>query len=138
MIILPLQWDRGSSNSIGDRKLIFSADPSIDLGDFNPFKIQQGTQFLVMMVEVGTDEADCFAQETKEETKTRFKRHFEALVTDIARMKGVEHDEFRNQLKASLIQEGVIKESTSEMSLEEYAKQIVKLRAIKFDLMPKI
>jgi hypothetical protein len=137
MIILPLQYDghRGP-DAVGQHKLTFTMDESIDVREFNPMSIRKGAQFLVTMVEVGTDEAKTFAQETKEETLGRFKKHFEALISDIAKMKN--EPEFREQLKADLIEQGVIKKSTSELDLAGYSKQIVSLRKIKFDLMSSI
>lgn len=134
MYILPLQWDRGTSNSIGDRKLIFSADKSIDLQGFNPFEIEQGTQFMVIMVPVNSEEMNDFKTETAKETLDRFKRHMEVLIGDVARLLKKDQGEYREQFKAFLTEKGYIQKSTSELDLNGYANAIVYLKNKRFEL----
>ena len=141
MIIIPLQYEKHSGpNAIGQHNFVFSMDESIDMG--NDFKAlitsKKGTQFLVSFVECGTPDAEEFASETPEDTLKRFKKHFEALVSDVARLKNISHEEYRTQVKSYLINNGIIKDSTSEMSIEDYAKVIVRLRDIKMTLIGKI
>lgn len=131
MWILPLQWERGTTNSIGERKLVFSADKSVDLGDFNPFKIEQGTQFIVMFIEADSQEAINFRNETKEETIERFRRHMNSLINSVANLKKEDPKKYREDFKTELKREGLIKSSTLELNLQGYALVITKLKQIK-------
>lgn len=124
MYFLPLQWERGNTNSIGERKLVFSADKSIDLGDFNPFKIEQGTQYMVILVETNSEEFKEFQQETKEETTERFRKHMNALINKVADFRGESPVSYREKLKQMLRSNGVIKDSTKELTIEGYSRVI--------------
>lgn len=128
MKVLHLQWERGTTNSIGDRKLVFSADKSIDLGDFNPFKIEQGTQFIVILIDANSKEAEEFVEETPEETKDRFRKRMNALINTAAEQRGQNPKEFREEYKKVLISKGIIKESTNELDLQGYARVIADLQ----------
>lgn len=130
MQILPLQWERGTTNSIGERKLVFSADKSVDLGDFNPFKIEQGTQFIVMLIEANSKEAIEFRNESKEETLERFRRHMNSLINSIAESFDKDPKIYREEFKTQLKHEGLIKLSTKELTLQGYALVISKLKQI--------
>ena len=133
MIVLPLQYDthRGP-DAIGQHKLVFTMDESIT-SDFNPLSIKKGTQFLVMLVEADSKEMTDFATETKEETMQRFKRHLEALIADVANTLNVDKTSFREEFKKELIKTGIIKKSTTELTLEQIAQQIIKLKQIKYE-----
>lgn len=101
-------------------------DESIVQDSFNPMSIKKGTQFLVMMISV--EEHEAFASESKEDTLNRFRKHMHALITDIAKNKGVPPEQEKSRLKAMLKQEGLIKESTNELSLDELASVIIRLK----------
>ena len=126
MIVLPLQWDshRGP-DAIGQHKLVFTMDESVDSGKFNPMLIKKGTQFMVILSEVEKEEG--FQEETPKETLLRFKKRFEALVNEKANILGVDHDKYRESIKKILKEKGLIKTSTTELDLNGYAKSILML-----------
>lgn len=135
MMFLPLQYDghRGP-DAIGSHKITFSIDESVDMGDFNPMSIKKGTQFIVMLVEAGTEEAEEFRGETLEETKNRFRKRMNAIIGDIAELKSTKKEDEREEIKAKFIKEGIIKKSTSELSIDELAKVISRLTKYKNEL----
>ena len=104
-------------------------DESVDSKEFNPLSIKKGTQFMVMLVPV--EEADAFAKESKEETLTRFRKRMNALIGDIASIKSLQTEEYRESIKKMLRDEGKIIESTNELSLEGLATVIIRLTKIK-------
>lgn len=125
MITLYLQWDRHSGPSeIGQHKLTFSMDESVNSGDFNPLHIKKGTQFIVMMIEADTKEAQEFRDESPEESKERFRKRMNSLINQVAEANGFKGPEFRDLFKTELKERGLIKESTKELNLEGYAKVI--------------
>lgn len=133
MILLPLQYDthRGP-DAIGQHKLTFTMDESIT-NDFNPMQIKKGTQFLVALIEVNSGEHDDFAQETADETKERFWKQFHALITDIAKMRNITQDEYKDEIRSMLIKSGRIEKSTKELTLEDLAGLIVYLKKQKHE-----
>lgn len=136
MIVLPLQWEKHAGpDATGQHKLIFTMDESVNHGEFNPMTLKKGTQFLVMMVEAGTQEQTEFASETAEETKNRFFKQMHVLIADIAKLKGKPHTEvtFKDELRSKLIQEGVIQKSTSELTIHQLAAVIIRLKKYKHE-----
>lgn len=133
-IIIPLQFDghRGP-DAIGQHKLTFSIDESIAT-DFNPMSIKKGAQFMVMLIPTDSVEMQDFQSETPEDTHNRFRKMMEATIGDIATMKGMDRDEYREEVKARLKQEGLIKSSTKELNLEQLGKVIVRLKEHKHEL----
>jgi len=125
MQILPLQWERGTTNSIGDRKLTFSADKSIDLGDFNPFKIEQGTQFIVILLDANSEEINDFKTESSEETKERFRKRMNSLITQYSDLIKQDPKIWREKFKKDLIDKKIIQKSTTELTIGGYARVII-------------
>lgn len=124
MIILPLQYDRHSGpDAIGQHKITFTLDESIAT-EFNPMSIKKGTQFIVMMIETNTKEAEEFRDETPEESKERFRKRMNSLINQVAELNGFKSDEYREVFKQELKDGKLIKESTKELSLEGYAQVI--------------
>lgn len=129
MILLTAQFDKMSGpDSVGAHKLVLSMDESVNQGAFNPMQVKKGTQFVVMMIECGTEEHDTFVGETKDETLERFRKHMHALITDVAKQIGATPEEFKETIKRKLKEEGKIKESTKELNLEQLADIINKLK----------
>ena len=119
MIILPLQWDKFSGpDAIGQNKLIFTMDESVNPGTFNPLRLKKGKQFLVILLETDSEQNE-FAQESQAETTTRFKKRMEALIAE----RGIDREEFKQRLKNI----GLIRESTNELDLIGYTKAIAQL-----------
>lgn len=124
MIILPLQYDRHSGpDAIGQHKLTFTLDESVAT-EFNPMSIKKGTQFIVVLVEAITKEADEFRDESPEESKERFRKRMNSLINQIADLYSIKPAEYRETFKKELVQIGVIKKSTTELSLEGYVQVI--------------
>lgn len=124
MIILPLQYDRHSGpDAIGQHKLTFTLDESVAT-EFNPMSIKKGTQFIVMMIEADTKEAQEFRDESPEESKERFRKRMNSLINQVAEANGFKGPEFRDLFKTELKERGLINVSTKELSLEGYAKVI--------------
>lgn len=137
MIILPLQFEKHTGpDAVGQHKFTFSMDESLPRGpDFkNLISVNKGTQFLVVMIEAGSNEATEFAAETKEETLSRFKKHMEVLISDIADLKGLDKEKYRDEIKSILKKEGRIDKSTTELDLDGYANVITRLKKVKFKL----
>ena len=132
MLILPLQWEKHSGpDSVGQHKLVFTMDESVNHGEFNPMTIRKGTQFLVTLVEANSSELDSFASETEKETTERFRKQFYAIITEIARLKGSTTEIEKEKIKDQLKLEGLIKESTKEMDLNTLAAIIIRLKKYK-------
>lgn len=131
MIITHLQWDshRGP-DSVGQHKLTFTMDESIT-SDFDVMKYKKGTQFTVIFIEDGSEEEQAFAQETKEQTLDRFRKQFYALITELCKLEDTDPNVGKEFVKARLIQEGKIKESTTELTLEQLAVEIMALKKYK-------
>ena len=125
MIVLPLQWERHSGpDAVGQHKLTFTMDESVSSGTFNPMHIKKGTQFIVMLVEANSEEADNFSDESLEDSIERFRKHMNSLINQVAEKNGFKSAEFRELFKKELIGLKLIKLSTKELNLEGYAKVI--------------
>jgi hypothetical protein len=96
-----------------------------------------GQEYIVMMIPTNTDEQKTFTSETPDETKNRFWKQMHALITDIAELKGVKPDEWKETMKQSLKQEGKIKESTKELDIQQLASVIIRLKRYKYELERK-
>ena len=138
MIVLPLQYDshRGP-DAIGQHKITFTLDESINAGEFNPMSIQKGKQFLVMMVEADSDEEMAFASETPEDTKLRFSRQMHASIQEIAVLSNSTAVIVKDELRAKLINEGTIKKSTTELNINQLATVIIRLKKYKNEIERK-
>jgi len=124
MIILQLQYDRHSGpDAIGQHKITFSMDESIAT-EFNPMTIKKGTQFIVMLIEANSKEADEFRDESPEETKERFRKRMNSLINQVAEKNGFKPKEFRDLFKQELVSKKLIRESTTELDLQGYVKVI--------------
>ena len=122
MIILPLQWDnhRGP-DAIGQHKLTFTLDESLQVDEFNPMSIKKGTQFMVILIE---DVGGALPQETVDEATKRFQRRMHALITELAERDGVTQVQYKNEFKQLLQRLNIIKESTKELDLQGYSRAI--------------
>lgn len=130
MKTLFLQYDKHSGpDSIGQHKLVFTMDESVE-NDFNPMSMKKGTQFLVILIQADTEEYRSFSQETKEETKVRFFKQFHAILAEVAERRGITSEELRNQIKDKLKGRGLIKDSMSELSIEQLGQEIIKLKQV--------
>lgn len=109
-------------------------DESID-NSFNPMQVKKGTQFLVMLIETGTVEYEEFVQETPDQTKERFFKQFHAVLTEIAALINQKPGDYKDHIRSLLIEDGVIKESTKELSIEQLSTEIIKLKKYKNDLI---
>lgn len=133
MLTLPLQYDthRGP-DAVGQHKLTFTMDESV-ITDFNPMTIKKGTQFIVMLVEAGTKEAEEFVSETPTETLERFRKHMNSLINQYAELVGCGAVEARTEIKKSLMTLGLIKESTKELDLSGYVRAIAYIKDLIYE-----
>ena len=92
--------------------------------EFNPMSIKKGTQFIVMLIDVNSEEMKDFSQETPEQTKERFRKHLNSLINQLADEIGEDSGKFREKFKLKLKNMNLIKESTNELSIEGYAQAI--------------
>lgn len=124
MIVLPLQYDRHSGpDSIGQHKLTFTLDETVAT-EFNPMSIRKGTQFIVMLIEADSKEAEEFRDETLEESTERFRKRMNSLISQVAEKRNEDPIEFRKMFKQELINHKMIINSTKELTLEGYVKAI--------------
>jgi hypothetical protein len=123
MLTLILQYDghRGP-DAIGQHKLTFSMDESIDAGEFNPMTVKKGTQYIAILIPAEEDTG--LKQETIEEATRRFQSRMHALIGEIATLTGVSDTSVKESLKTKLKQMNIIKESTTELDIQGYAKVI--------------
>lgn len=124
MIIFPAQLEGYRSRSTGDRIISFCTyeDHAGDVTEVIQSKI--GTEYLVMLVPTGTQEHDAFVSETPEETKTRFQKRMHAIIDQQAKDKGVDSNSYRASIKSELKSLGLIKDSTTELTVKGYAQVI--------------
>ena len=131
MILLQVQWEKHAGpDSIGQHKLIFSMDESINHGEFNPMSLKKGTQFMLMMIPTNSTEYNEFANETIEKTKERFSKHMHSLIGEIAKEKKIKPEEYKDMIRTSLIKAGRIKKSTTELDIAGLSETIIHLRKV--------
>ena len=116
MITLPVQFDRHTGpNVVGEHKLIFSIDESIEWGHFNPVKIKKGTQFMMILLNLGEKNNEKISNEglkkdeTEEDTKKRLQKRLHSLIGDWAELAGKKKEEVKSELRSHLISENKIK-----------------------------
>jgi hypothetical protein len=128
MLILPLQYEnhRGP-DAIGQHKLTFVMDESI-VTDFNPMTIKKGTQFMVMLIPADTIQSENFEQETLAEAKERMFKWMHVLITDIAKLEGVDQETLKTRFKEQLKKLKLIQTSTKELTVDGLATAITILR----------
>jgi len=116
MYIIPAQYDGFRKNSIGDRKITFSADESMDLGDFNPAKMKKGVQFLVVLL----DETELEQKiDVKNTVRERLNNKFHSLITELAKRKNLSAEKMKEEIKK---EESI--EHISQLSIKELAKLV--------------
>ena len=106
MITLPVQFDRHTGpNVIGEHKLVFSIDESIDWGYFNPVKIKKGTQFMMVLLDLKKRDDEkpvkerLRKDETEEDTKMRLQRRMHSLIQDWAELSGKKKEEVKKNIE---------------------------------------
>ena len=133
MITLALQYDRHSGpDAVGQHKLTFTMDESV-ITDFNPMTIKKGTQFIVMLVEAGSKEAEEFVSETPAETLERFRKHMNSLINQYAGATDFSPEFARIEVKNGLKILGLIKESTKELDLNGYVRAIAYIKDLTYE-----
>jgi len=134
MILLSGQLDRYNSRS-GEGLLTFNIYEQ-DMDEYSQvIRNKTGQEYLIMLIPTSdSKELNEFRDETMEETTERFRRRMNALIQDIAVIRGQEKDEFREFIKAQLVGEGLIKKSTTELKIDGYAKVISRLMKLKHEL----
>jgi len=110
MILLSGQLDRYNSRS-GEGLLTFNIYEQ-DMDEYSQvIRNKTGQEYLIMLIPTSdSKELNEFRDETMEETTERFRRRMNALIQDIAVIRGQEKDEFREFIKAQVVGEGLIKE----------------------------
>lgn len=115
MIILPAQFDghRGP-DVVGQHKIVFTVDESVDISDFNPMKIKKGTQYFLVLLDMNepNDEKNIHIQ-----VKEKMNKKLHALMSELAELKGMSMDVLKTELKNEFNVE-----HTNEMSLKQYAQ----------------
>lgn len=132
MIFFIGQKDVYREYSSGDRKLQMLIYNECKEAISQIANDDSGTEYLMMLVP--TSDIIPKEGETEEETKTRFKRMMEATINDIAKIKGIESKEYREQIKGQLRKEGLIKESTTELELDQLQAVTARLKKHKHDI----
>ena len=134
MIIFPGQFDGFRITKIGDRVMSIRTYEEYAEEVSRITNGKMGQEYLI--IAIPTDKKEELAEwknETEEETTKRFKRQMEALISDIAEIKGIEKEGFREEVKAKLIKEGLIEKSTNELKIEGLASVISRLKKLKHD-----
>ena len=135
MLVLPLQWEKHTGpDAVGQHKLVFTMDESVNHGEFNPMTIKKGTQFLVMLVEANSSEMTELSSETKDDTLKRFRNQMHALLGDIATINKTTVEIEKETMKSKLIGEGIIQKSTTELDINTLAAVIIRLKKYKNEI----
>lgn len=132
-IIFHGQLDGYRSRSSGDRLVTFGTyeDNPGDINEIINSKI--GSEFLIIAIPTADSKAmKEWTDESPAETLDRFRKHMNALIQDCAEIKGLDKAVFRESIKQKLKKDGLIKESTKELTLEGYATVIDRLKKLKY------
>ena len=101
--------------------------------DFDVYT-KKGTQFMAVLIPVNSKDMNDFASESKDDTLKRFKKMMEALIGEVAELKGLDRTEYRDMVKEALKLQGRIKESTGELDIDGLAYVITHLKKTKHEL----
>lgn len=134
MIFFAAQLDSFRITKIGDRILSLHTYEKFAEEIAKLTSGKMGKEYVVIMIpSENQQEIDEFRSETPEETKERFRKRMNALVTDIAKSTGRKPEELREEFKAQWKREGLIKESTNELDVAGLAKVITSLVGIQHE-----
>lgn len=131
MIIFPCQLDSFRISKIGDRTLTLHTyeQHAEEVGKLTNSKM--GKEYIAILIPTeNKQEIDEFRSETPEETKERFRRRMNAIITDIAKTTDRRAEELREEFKTQWKADGLIKESTNELDIAGLANIITKLTAL--------
>lgn len=116
------QKDRYSERANGERLITLTIYDHCEDAIRELSLAAQGTEYEIILVP--TDKPEEFRSETPEETLTRFKKRFEALIGNLAAAKNIDRESYRAQVKTGLKESGLISESTKELTVEQLGKII--------------
>lgn len=134
MIFFAAQLDSFRITKIGDRILSLHTYEKFAEEIAKLTSGKMGKEYVVIMIpSENQQEIDEFRSETPEETKERFRKRMNAIVTDIAKSTGRKPEELREEFKAQWKKEGIIKESTNELDVAGLAKVITQLTGIQHE-----
>lgn len=126
MIVNVLQFEKYNQTAL-EHKITFTSDRHNQIDPVFA-NIKSGTQYVVVMIEAESKEAQSFVDETPEETKERFRKHMNSLVNSVGEKLGKTPDVFRLEFKDELKKMGIIKDTTLELDIAGYAKVIALLK----------
>lgn len=116
--------------------ILTSGDRIITLSSYDKFAEEiskitnsgMGKEFVVIMIPTEDQaQVDEFRNESPEETKERFRKRMNALIGELAQLKGTSAEKLREELKKEWIEKGLIQKSTTELSTAGYAERITDL-----------
>ncbi len=122
MRVLGVQYyDHNGPDTIGTHKIRFTVDESqrdtvSDLVKY--YKRGSSLLLLIIDVEKESEEVNQIATETPDKTKKRFSKRMHAMINDIARRKKISSEIVKDTLKKYLISRKLMKQSSTELSLE--------------------
>ena len=135
MITFAAQFDGFRISKVGDRILQLRSYDGYAEELSKVTNGKMGQEFIVLMIPTNDTKAiEEFKNETPEQTKSRFSRQMNAMISEIAKLSGKTKDEYRNSVKQHLIDNGIIKKSTTELDVEGYAFVITKLKEKRYEL----
>jgi len=129
MIIFPVQVDSFRITRIGDRVLQLHTYEQYAEEVSKITNKPMGTEYVIVLMDI--IEYNEFQQETPEQTRERFWKQFHAEIGEISEVLKTKPETFKETIKDMLKKEGKIKTSTKELSVEELANQIVRLKNYK-------
>ncbi len=130
IITIPLQFEAFRTRGDGTRILSFSTYEEHAEEVSKILNGPLGQEYIGMFIQTDSPESSEFISETPEQTKDRFYKRFHALITDIAKIKGMQSEDFKATVKVKLKSEGMIKESTKELTLEQLVIVISRLKKL--------
>lgn len=128
MIVFPIQIDGFRISKIGDRTLTLHTYEEYADEVAKMTNGPMGTEYIAMFIKAeNKEELEQFKNETAEETKERFRKRMNALIGELATIRGERAEKIREDLKRDWKLRGIIKESTTELDVPGYAGRITEL-----------
>lgn len=122
MIEFKGQKDKYSERSTGERLITFTIYQDNTNAISELALAKQGTEYSIVLTPTSGE----FRSETKEEQQKRYKKRFEVLIRELAKLQNIDEEKYREQTKTKLIQSKIIKESTSELTVDQLGEFISK------------
>ena len=135
--MFPVQIDRFTITRTGDRILHLHTYEEYAEEVSQVTNKPMGTEYMLVLMETKSQEYEDFKSETPDQTRDRFWKQFHALITEVSVILKEKPEIFKKTIKDTLKKEGKIKDSTKELTVEQLANEIIRLKNYKNKLNGK-